>query len=156
MLWTGIVTLLVSGPRGAGKTILVNKALKGRNGVIDFKPAADTDVTNETLVEAIMNELEIEYTAGLNPTTMLMKILKDIKPILIVEVNDHCTSEGLQSLLLRLKSWGADKMLVRPIVVVSSSRSAFSLTIGLKELRTEQLIALGLLRLSPNDDTAFS
>ena len=62
-----------------------------------------------------------------------------------MEVNDRCTSKGLQSLLLRLKSWGADKMLVRPIVVVSSSRAAFGLTIGLKELRTEHLTVPDLM-----------
>ena len=140
-------TYLVSGPRGSGKTILVNKALKGRSSVIAIDLTPDTAVTDEVLAGAILKELQVEYTVpGLNPTTLLLPVLKDIQPILIVEVNERCTSTCLQSLLLRLKSWGADKMLVRPIVVVSSSRAAFGLTIGLNELRTRHFMVPDMMK----------
>ena len=75
------LTYLVSGPRGSGKTILINKALKGRYRVIaiDLTPAADTAVTDEVLAEAILKKLRIEYIVPrLNPTTLLMQILNDI------------------------------------------------------------------------------
>ena len=57
-------------------------------------------------------------------------------------MNAVYTSEGLQSLrlLLCLKFWGADKGLVRPVVVLSVSRAAFGLTIGLNELHTRHFM----------------
>ena len=56
--------------------------------------------------------------------------------ILVVEVNERCSSEQLQSLLLVLKNWGADLRLVRPLVILSAAKAAFGLHIGLLQLRT--------------------
>ena len=55
-------------------------------------------------------------------------------PIFVIEADDRCTPDQLQSLLLLMKQYGADKKLIRPIVVLSSSTSVFGLTIWHKEL----------------------
>ena len=46
----------------------------------------------------------------------------------------------MQRLLIILKDWGADQHIVTPIVVLSSSKAAFGLTINMNELRTEHFV----------------
>ena len=58
-------------------------------------------------------------------------------PIIVVEVDNRCTPGELRSLLILMKQYGADDNLIRPIVVLSSSTSAFGLTISEEELRSQ-------------------
>ena len=57
-------------------------------------------------------------------------------PIFVVETDHRCTPDQLRSLLILMKQYGADEKLIRPIVVLSSSTSAFGLTISEEELRS--------------------
>ena len=56
------------------------------------------------------------------------------RPIFIVEVDKKFPSESLEELLLLMKQLGDDSKLVKPIVVLSSSRSALGLNIGIRKL----------------------
>ena len=60
-------------------------------------------------------------------------------PILLVEVNAQYSSSALQELLVKLKTWGDDKHYIRSVVVLSSTRPALTLKIGLDELRVRCL-----------------
>lgn len=52
-----------------------------------------------------------------------------------VEVNDRCSSDEFEKLLLLLKHWEDDEQFARSIVVVSSTHTAMDVTIGFDELR---------------------
>ena len=130
----------MTGARGSGKSVLVNKVLQDQSSVVTLELTPQTPVTDELLGEAILRALNITYTgAGLQRTPVVLQHLEamSVPPILLVEVTDHCTGADLQSLLLRLKSWGADRKLVRLLTVLSSARAVFGLTIHLSELRTK-------------------
>ena len=132
-------TLLVTGPRGAGKSVLLQKVMQDKACVVHLELVPGTIVTDAQLVEALLTELNINYTGlGLRTTPLVMKLLasRPVPPRLLVEVNARCTSAEVQSLLLRLKVWGADKHLVRPVVVLSTTRAACGLTIDMDSLRT--------------------
>jgi hypothetical protein len=59
------------------------------------------------------------------------------RPIVIVEINSEVTPQALKQLLLHVKQLGFEEMLATFVVVVSASRSALGLTIGMSELRVE-------------------
>ena len=78
--------------------------------------------------------------SGINKGTIIREALKELKrfkceSILLVEVNAQCSLSELQEILTRMKEWGDDLHLCKPVVVLSSSRSALAMTIGLRELR---------------------
>ena len=84
-----------------------------------------------------------------NHTEVMVNALKKIRrkpryaglehpPVLVVEVKERFTSpKALEELALTLKDWGHDEALVHPIVVLSTSRAAMGLDIGMDELRAE-------------------
>ena len=60
---------------------------------------------------------------------MTLRRHKKLQPILVVEADQRCSASHLEHLLLLLKRWGADNKLLRPLVVLSSSRAALGLTL---------------------------
>ena len=64
------------------------------------------------------------------------------QPIVSVEMDARCIAKQLQNLLLAivLKRWGADLKLIQPIVTLSLSRAAYSLTIDQQNLRTDAFV----------------
>ena len=55
-------------------------------------------------------------------------------PIFIVQVNNQCKSKDLLDLLIRMKEWGCDQPLARFIIILSLSRAALTIPMGLEEL----------------------
>ena len=66
-----------------------------------------------------------------------------LPPILVVEIDSLCKGAVLQDLLLTMKQWGFERGLVRPIVVVSSSLSAFGMKLHPVELRASYVMVEG-------------
>ena len=61
------------------------------------------------------------------------------KPTFVVEVNDQCTAESLTPVVIQLKEWCSDNRLANFVLVLSSSRSALLIPIGLSLLRINEL-----------------
>ena len=65
------------------------------------------------------------------------KVKYNRRALFVVEINSQVTPAALAQLLLHIKQLGFEEMLATFIVVVSASRSALGLTIGMSELRVE-------------------
>ena len=141
-------TVIVCGPRGSGKTAAVRESLEGRKGVVVATlPSESCDQMSQKLAYAITKSLGLHTNKQVDHTEVVVNALKIIRdetyaglghpPFLVVEVNKRFTSPALEELALTLKDWGHDEGLVCPIVVLSTSRAAMGLEIGMVELRAE-------------------
>ena len=138
-------TVIVCGPRGSGKTAAVKETLEGKKGVV----VATLTGESQKLARAITESLGLPTNEQVNHTEVVVNALKKIRekpryaglehpPVLVVKVNERFTSsKALEELALTLKDWGHDEDLVRPIVVLSTSRAAMGLGRGMDELRAE-------------------
>jgi hypothetical protein len=141
-------TVIVCGPRGSGKTAAVRETLEGKKGVVVATLAGKTQL-GQKLARAITESLGLPTNEQVNHTEVVVNALKEIRgeleyaglkhpPVLVVKVNERFTSpKALEELALTLKDWGHDEALVRPIVVLSTSRAAMGLDIDMEELRAE-------------------
>ena len=139
-------TIVVTGPRGSGKSTLVQHCLADKSRVVRFCLNTQSDFSGEEFAENVMKTIKVSYaqpgtyvTALLSVALQVMRGLRkslEELPIFVVEVDRRCTPDQLQSLLLLMKQYGADEKLIRPIIVLSSSTSAFGLTINEVELRS--------------------
>jgi hypothetical protein len=138
-------TVIVCGPRGSGKTTAVRETMKDNKGVVVATLAGESQLEQE-LACAITKSLGLHTNKQVDHTEVVVNALKEIRekpgslkhpPVLVVEVNERFTSKALKELALTLKDWGHEEALVRPIVVLSTSRAAMGLEIGMEELRAE-------------------
>ena len=139
-------TIIVTGPRGSGKSTLVRHCLAGKGGVVRICLNTRSDFSEEEFAENVMKTIEFSYAqSGTNVEALLSIALRRLRksrkskeelPIIVVETDTRCTPDQLRSLLILMKQYGADKELIRPIIVLSSSTSAFGLTIREAELRS--------------------
>ena len=133
-----ITTVIVSGPHGCGKSVMIASILKDISAVVPifFNGKDGTD-----FAKAVFQSLKITLPANVDPVTFLRDVLNMLpkRPIFVVEVDTKFPSESLQDLLLLMKHLGDDTKLVKPIVVLSSSRSALSLKIGTAKLRAKYI-----------------
>ena len=132
-------TLVVCGPRGCGKTAAVRDSLVGEERVIVVTIGGE-DSFDQRLARAITESLELHTNADVSHTEVVKNALRMIKkegrpPVLVVEVNERFTSNALEKLLGVLKEWGYDNGLVNPVVVLSTSRAALGIKLGIEELR---------------------
>ena len=142
-------TVIVCGPRGSGKLAAVQDSLEGEDGVVVATFAHDEGHVVQKLACAITESLGLHTNKQVNHLEVVVNALKEIcsereyaglghPPVLVVEVNKRFISPtALEEIVLPLKDWGHDKALVRPIVVLSTSRAAMGLEIGMDELRAE-------------------
>ena len=136
-------TIIVTGPRGSGKSTLVQRCLAGKGRVVRFCLNTRSDFSEEEFTENAMKSIDVSYALpGTNLKALLSVALRGLReskeelPIFVVEVDTRCTPDLLRSLLILMKQYGADNRLIRPIIVLSSSTSAFGLSITQRELRS--------------------
>ena len=133
-------TIVVTGPRGSGKSTLVQHCLAGKGGVVSVCLDTQSSFSEEKFEEKVMKTIGLAQS-GTNATALLSLALEGLResqeelPIFVIEADERCTPDQLQSLLILMKQYGSDKQLIRPIIVLSSSTSIFGLTIWHKELR---------------------
>ena len=150
-------TILVCGPRGAGKTTIVSELLKETKGIVRIpisKMGTLDDVFEQLLDGLGMKRLPVGTTRRMMIESVLKQISEERKtktkdkdkiwPTLLFEVNSQCSSKELQDLLVLLKEWGGDNEWAKSIVVVSAVRAAMSLNIGLRPLRVVLVHVPGL------------
>lgn len=130
-------TVLVHGPRGVGKTTVMEHALQGIEGVVHIQP---NPFTVENFYESILEVFDIK-THDLSKAKLVMNALKMIqdrdgnKPTIVVDVNETVDEKQLMPILIELKKIGADSNLASTFVVVSTCRAALFLPVTLHELR---------------------
>ena len=134
----GLKTIVVTGPRGSGKSTLVQHCLAGKGGVVRVFLNTHSSFSEEKFTANVMKTIGLPYTqSGTNVMALLSLALRGLRqsqeelPIFVIEADNRC--DQLRSLL---QQYGADEKLIRPIVVLSSSTSAFGLSISRKELRS--------------------
>ena len=137
-------TTLVTGPRGSGKSTLVKYCLAGKGGVVRVFLNTQSSFSEEKFAENVMKTIGVSYTqpgTDVNVMALLSLALRGLRksqeelPIFVIEADERCTPDQLQSLLILMKQYGSHKQLIRPIIVLSSSTSVFGLSISPKELR---------------------
>ena len=135
----------MTGPRGSGKSTLVRHCLAGKGGVVRVFLNTQSSFSEEKFAENVMKTIGVSYTqpgTNVNVMALLSLALRGLRqsqeelPIFVIEADDRCTPDQLQSLLILMKQYGSDEELIRPIIVLSSSTSAFGLTIWHEELRS--------------------
>lgn len=137
-----IRTLIISGPRGCGKSTLVQEVLQDKAGVVSV---AVDESGIEGFAGSIVGALiaSSHLTEHIPHTTLVTSALTKLQkeqgemPTIIVEVNERCTGDQLEKILLFLKYLGDDRRLARSVVVLSSSRTVLELVIGIDELRAK-------------------
>ena len=136
-------TIVVTGPRGSGKSTLVEHCLAGKGGVVSVCLDTQSSFSEEKFEEKVMKTIGLpRREPGTNVMALLRLALRGLRksqeelPIFVIKADELCTPDQLQSLLILMKQYGADEKLIRPIVVLTSSTSAFGLSISPMELRS--------------------
>ena len=134
-----IQTLIVSGPRGCGKSTLVQQVLQDKARVVAVAvDESGVEGFEMSIVGALIASSHI--TEHIPHTTLVTSALTKLQnergemPTIIMEVNERCTGDQLEKILLFLKYLGDDQHLV---VVLSSSRTALELLIGIDKLQAK-------------------
>ena len=139
------LTLIVSGPRGSGKTTAVHLALKDRNATMCVQFCGTREDFFRDLCAALGVLVKPETTEW---STLFLKALQqlpsDIKPVIVVEVDSSCSAQQLHQLLNTLKLVGFEKNLATCVVVLSESRVTAGLTIGVNQLRCRYFVVQDL------------
>ena len=131
------VTLLVHGPRGVGKTTLMQHALDGVKGIVHIQP---NPLTVKNFYQSIFAYVDFK-TKDESHAALVIRALKQIKarkgtkPTFVVDVNEKCTEEELMAVLIELKKMVADLNLSSGVVILSTSQAALLLPVTLHELR---------------------
>ena len=125
--------LVVSGPRGTGKSCAVRMAVEGHAGtvVVPFVSSMEDDLWDTIGV----NRLAPGTQVNILMRSFLKKLHKP--PIFILEVDTKCTAKDIETLLLKVKRWGFEDELARFVVIVSGSRILGDLRIPLPQLRCD-------------------
>ena len=147
-------TAVVYGPRGSGKSTAVMHVFSNRKCVVTS--TLPTDGESNTCVKdwasSVLDSLGIQnIPSGVDPLKILKESLVQFKakgqktslkdlPIIIVEVDSRCEGQFLENLLLQTKHLGGDKELANFVVVLSASRAAYNVKIGLDQLRAHAVL----------------
>ena len=132
------LTLLVHGPRGVGKTTLMQHSLNCVKGVVHIQP---NPLTVKNFYESIFEYVDFKTQSKSHAALVihaLKKIKADekgIKPTFVVDVNEKCSEKELMAILIELKKLVADLNLANGAVILSTSRAALLLPVTLHELR---------------------
>eukprot|EP00611_Tribonema_gayanum_P019230 TRINITY_DN3281_c0_g1_i2.p1 TRINITY_DN3281_c0_g1~~TRINITY_DN3281_c0_g1_i2.p1 ORF type:complete len:227 (-),score=57.96 TRINITY_DN3281_c0_g1_i2:429-1109(-) len=141
-------SLMVYGPRGVGKTSMVAAALQNSTGVLNVAiPGDGTDFNFEQRVERVVLQLAGLQVARQRPKadtgTRLRAILAahervySQRAVIVIDVNANVQPAQLSDMLLAAKQLGFEEGLATFVFVMSASRSALGLPIGLQQLRVE-------------------
>ena len=131
-------TVVITGPRGSGKSTAVRMALQNKPSVVAASFSSG-DFTAPLITKIGVTNIP-ENTSSLRVFEAAVKSLAQKRPLVIVptvvvEVDSKCTPQDLQELLLDLKNWSHDCKYAKFVVVMSQSRTLYGLNIGLSELR---------------------
>ena len=131
---------------------------EGERGGREGEGERDSSFSEKKFAANVMKTIGLPYTqSGTNVLALLSLALRGVRqsqeelPIFVIEADERCTPDQLQSLFLLMKQYGADEKLIRPIVVLSSSTSAFGLSISyfhVDDLTDEQCLEYLESRLS--------
>ena len=130
-------TFIVHGPRGVGKTTVVQNALIGVKSVVHIEPSP---LTVDNLYRSILTQLNVK-TEGIDHAALVQKSLRLIqvadgtRPTIVVDIDEKCNEQQLMAVLIELKKLVGNSNLSSGVVVLSTSRAALLLPVALHELR---------------------
>ena len=103
-------TIIVTGPRGSGKSTLVQHCLAGKGGVVRIVLNTQSSFSEEKFAENVMQKIGLpRREPGTNVNGLLSLALKGLcqsqeeLPIIVVEADHRCTPGQLLSLLILMK-----------------------------------------------------
>lgn len=165
-------SVTVLGPRGSGKTTLIQKELCGEKGVVRVSLASTE--TNFDL--AVLRELGTSNAIEASFSNALVQLKKDReanlkgnkgkrdegRPIIVFGVDSNASAQQVQALLLWSKEVQHERRQASIIIDISQARVSLNLDINLEELRTSVFFvplmskaeAEGMLSLLVSDDDA--
>lgn len=131
-------TVFVYGPRGSGKSCLIQHALKGRRGVLEIKIS---EKTHEDASIELIQKLSTQVDCFGREQNQLF--VEDVfaacrvPPIVVVALEHRCNGEVLEAVLIMCKilSYESRTKAVRFVVHLSGSRAAIDSSIQLTDLR---------------------
>ena len=132
-------TVFVYGPRGSGKTSLIQHALQGRNGVFEIK--IQTTTGNEALTEFIEEvSKQVDFFGNPQDRAFVEDVFAAcrVRPIVVVDLERKCSAEVLEAVLTACKVLSYDnrkKKAAKLVVALSGSRAAVESTMDLVKLR---------------------
>lgn len=130
-------SMMVCGPRGVGKSTVMNMAFEGVKGIIHIKL---NPVTIDQFYASILRFVDFKCDS-INKEHLVHKALMEIrkrdgkKPTFFVEVDEKCEADKLLTLLLELKTLVSENRLANCFIVTSTSRASLLIPVTLHELR---------------------
>ncbi|KAG5179243.1 hypothetical protein JKP88DRAFT_247650 [Tribonema minus] len=146
------VALLVTGPRGGGKTVLVEQALEQLPGVIRLSYYGDSSnvrgwKVRHWIAREVLESIEVDWRHHFKraPSAQRFQLIAQLykalsgreRLVLVLEVGEQASIAAVEKLLWRVKVLGYEQGLITCVVVSSASRSAMLLPIDLGGLRVE-------------------
>ena len=131
-------SIMVCGPRGVGKSTIMQKAFEDKKGVIHVQP---DPVTVDNFYAAILGFAMLKESS-INKRKLVLEALKEIegrKPTLVVEINEKCGADHLMALLVELKKVVSESRLANYFIVVSTSRASLLVPMSMDELRVQPM-----------------
>ena len=141
---------MICGPQGCGKSTLIREMLYGygKEAVIQINYNYSEE---KHFAKQLFEALRIVWSPDTHPTTFLCLVSENLKnegitPTLVIEVDQRFRGEDIEHLLVNLKVLGDGLRLVKTVVILSSSKSAFGVNINAKELRAKYVSVADLSR----------
>lgn len=132
-------TVFVYGPRGSGKTSLIQHTLKSRRGVFEIKISQKThDDASAELIEKLSTQLDC---FGREQNQLFVEDVFAaccVPPVVVVSLEHRCKGEVLEAVLIMCKILSYEirkKATSRFVVNLSGSRAAIDTSMQLADLR---------------------
>ncbi|CAM9901794.1 unnamed protein product [Choristocarpus tenellus] len=136
-------SLIVYGDRGAGKTVRLRMALQGESCVVYTKLGpSDLDNAPRALARAIVESSGASVPQGSTAVKVAEAALRRVRkagipPIVVLDLDERCTTGQLQNVLLACKHWGDEEKLAKFVVEVQSSQPVMGLSAFMGDMRAE-------------------
>eukprot|EP00529_Nitzschia_sp_RCC80_P021278 CAMPEP_0113469724 /NCGR_PEP_ID=MMETSP0014_2-20120614/16053_1 /TAXON_ID=2857 /ORGANISM="Nitzschia sp." /LENGTH=392 /DNA_ID=CAMNT_0000362223 /DNA_START=55 /DNA_END=1233 /DNA_ORIENTATION=- /assembly_acc=CAM_ASM_000159 len=150
-------TVLLYGPRGSGKTALIEHALKGRRGVlaIDIDKKSHDEAQDEMItrisrkVDVFGREQDQDFLEDVFSKCV-------VPPVVVITLEAKCKGEVLEGVLVMCKTLSYNKRYQRQprfIVDLSGSRAAIDASINLEGLRA---VGVSVGHFSPSESLLYA
>jgi energy-coupling factor transporter ATP-binding protein EcfA2 len=130
--------IVLVGPKGVGKSTLVNHAVLGETGIVGISLSSDKENIYSGVLKKLcgfenakidLNIENVDYilSSVIKHERLKENILSDWVPTLLIEIDRASTSAAIHQIARDMKLLCVDRMVCRGIIVLSDALAAFAL-----------------------------